>query len=476
MGSLQNLARSQPGPGQARSQQLGAPGSGMSSGMSSGGLGPGLGALQGRLTPTQFGSRSMGGLGQGMGLLQSSSSSSRNPLFSRKMGDGSLGSGPNTFDPSEFPSLGAGSGGGGLAGRPNYVGMVKQPTDHSGSDFLISNEDFPALPGAPAPGVSSFHFSEGGPGGAMLEVNKMKLNSTGLSGLSLDQEMAKTAQARKGIQTSQDGLVTNIPQNMVVDQFGMIGLLTFIRAAETDPNLVSLALGADLTTLGLNLNSEVNLYPTFGGPWAETPCRPQDIDFHVPYEYLTNTTIRDKLAPVKLNRYKDDVLFYMFYTNVGDVLQLAAAAESYNRDWRYHKDDRVWITRAPGMAPSEKTQSYERGTYYFFDVTNWRKVSKEFHLDYDKLEDRPSLPTSSSSGNVASGGGGIAGVGPSGTATVHQPSSNSPAPPGMPSAGAPLTGPGIPPSVPASVSQHSPISGVVAPGISSAGGAGGPNL
>ena len=105
-----------------------------------------------------------------------------------------------------------------------------------------------------------------------------------------------------------------------------------------------------------------------------------------------------------------------------------------------------------------------------------RKVSKEFHLDYDKLEDRPSLPTSSSSGNVASGGGGIAGVGPSGTATVHQPSSNSPAPPGMPSSGAPHTGPGIPPSVPASASQHSPISGVVAPGISSAGGAGGPNL
>ena len=88
------------------------------------------------------------------------------------------------------------------------------------------------------------------------------------------------------------GQVTNIPANMVVDQFGMIGLLTFIRAAETDPNLVSLALGADLTTLGLNLNSEVNLFPTFGGPWAETPCRPQDIDFHVPHEYLTNTAIR----------------------------------------------------------------------------------------------------------------------------------------------------------------------------------------
>ena len=35
-----------------------------------------------------------------------------------------------------------------------------------------------------------------------------------------------------------------------------------------------------------------DLFQTFGGPWADTPCRPQDIDFHVPHEYLTNTTIR----------------------------------------------------------------------------------------------------------------------------------------------------------------------------------------
>ncbi len=47
----------------------------------------------------------------------------------------------------------------------------------------------------------------------------------------------------------------NIPLGMVTDQFGMIGLLTFIRAAETDPGMVHLALGSDLTTLGLNLNS-----------------------------------------------------------------------------------------------------------------------------------------------------------------------------------------------------------------------------
>ena len=66
----------------------------------------------------------------------------------------------------------------------------------------------------------------------------------------------------------------------------------------------------------------------------------------------------------------------------------------------------MWITRAQGMVPIEKTATYERGTYYFFDVNCWRKVPKEFHLDYDKLEDRPSLPTSLTGGGPAGSGAG----------------------------------------------------------------------
>jgi len=469
-------------------------------------------------------------------------SGSSGRLFSRdrsgKIGDSNLLS-PNAFDPSEFPSLGnrdnSGAPNPSLAARSNYVGMVKQPAMEP-SEFTMSHEDFPALPGVSASSAAAGLNSAVGAGQATNTIgdttNDLSKLTRGGMGMSQDLVTSATSQSmigsrlggpgaigsgmsltgnqsshigavsssagavadsggtgsshfnqqqangqhKRGIQTSPDGPVTNIPSSMMTNPFGITGLLQWVRASEDMPDLTELVMGSDLRELGLNLNTEPMLYPNFGGPWADMPLRPQDIDYPVPEDYLTNTAIRDKLGPVKFQKYKEDVLFYVFYTSVGDVLQLAAAAELYNRDWRYHKDDRVWITRAPGMAPSEKTQSYERGTYYFFDVTNWRKVSKEFHLDYDKLEDRPSLPTSSSSGSVASGGGGIAGVGPSGTATVHQPSSNSPAPPGMPSAGAPLTGPGIPPSVPASVSQHSPISGVVAPGISSAGGAGGPNL
>jgi len=454
MGSLQNLNRSGSSLVQlsraavVANQSSLAPGSGNPSLM---GFNSAVGG--GRITPTSSGSAASvsgsfggpsgfpgGGLGFGssqppqlsrpLGILQSNSNSmpssaavsGRNPLFNTRDNRGKIGESLSAFDPSEFPSLGSrenSSAPNPALARSNYVGMVKQPAMEA-SEFTMSNEDFPALPGlsGPAPGQSapaapvpsSMDDLSGAPGalpnqlggqpqgviGSTISSSDMILQSTqqGSSGLGeVPVPQQQLQQPRRGIQTSPSGLVTNIPTSMVTDQFGMIGLLTFIRAAETDPNLVSLALGADLTTLGLNLNSEVNLYPTFGGPWAETPCRPQDIDYHVPYEYLTNTTIRDKLAPVKLNRYKDDVLFYMFYTNVGDVLQLAAAAELYNRDWRYHKEDRVWITRAPGMPPSEKTAAYERGTYYFFDVNSWRKVPKEFHLAYDKLEDRPSLPT-----------------------------------------------------------------------------------
>ena len=76
----------------------------------------------------------------------------------------------------------------------------------------------------------------------------------------------------------------------------------------------------------------------------------------------------------------------------GDVLQLAAAAELYARDWRYHKDERLWLTRAPGMEPTMKSGTYEQGRYYVFDLVTWRKLLREMHIEYASLEDRPHLP------------------------------------------------------------------------------------
>lgn len=36
---------------------------------------------------------------------------------------------------------------------------------------------------------------------------------------------------------------------------------------------------------------------------------------------------RDKLAPIKLSEYKEDLLFYLFFTHIGDEIQMAVASE-----------------------------------------------------------------------------------------------------------------------------------------------------
>lgn len=139
----------------------------------------------------------------------------------------------------------------------------------------MSSEDFPALPGTSenvagvvGSGVTGQHHSSGlsvssviglgssgGHQGMGMDSNPMgdsSKNSIG-SNLCMDMMQSETVtgghqmgshisggvseKAKRGVQTSPNGLVTNIPATMVNNQFGMIGLLTFIRAAESDPNL-----------------------------------------------------------------------------------------------------------------------------------------------------------------------------------------------------------------------------------------------
>jgi len=66
------------------------------------------------------------------------------------------------------------------------------------------------------------------------------------------------------------------------DPFGLLGLLSVIRMS--DPDLTSLALGIDLTTLGLNLNSSENLHKTFASPWSDEPAKGGP-DFSIPECY-----------------------------------------------------------------------------------------------------------------------------------------------------------------------------------------------
>ena len=69
-------------------------------------------------------------------------------------------------------------------------------------------------------------------------------------------------------------------------------------------------------------------------------------DYNVPQEYLIHPYIRDKvndviitsplihtnialaqLANIRVGRYGEDLLFYLYYSNGGDVMQIIAANE-----------------------------------------------------------------------------------------------------------------------------------------------------
>ena len=61
---------------------------------------------------------------------------------------------------------------------------------------------------------------------------------------------------------------------------------------------------------------------------------------------------------------------------------------SYNRNWRYHKELRIWLTKESGTAPSQKVPGGEQGTYTFWDPENWAKERKEMVVLYADLEEK----------------------------------------------------------------------------------------
>ena len=166
----------------------------------------------------------------------------------------------------------------------------------------------------------------------------------------------------------------------------------------------SLAIGQDLTVLGLDLNRPDNspLYPSFGSPFAEPGSRPVVPDFALPAAY---TVTNVPPLHTKMSSFSDETLFAIFYQYPRDILQEIAAGELYvfgagldhivltycrfNRDWRWHKELRQWMMKDTSFpAPQRMSEKQERGCYIFFDVNNWRRERRELLLNYDHLDQR----------------------------------------------------------------------------------------
>ncbi|SPJ11017.1 CCR4-NOT transcription complex subunit 2, putative [Plasmodium sp. DRC-Itaito] len=154
--------------------------------------------------------------------------------------------------------------------------------------------------------------------------------------------------------------------------YGLLGILKVIKM--TDPNLNILAIGSDLTTLGLNLNSPNYICTSVSSPFSENPIENEE-DFIKPISYL-NTKFQIRLS--LLLKLQTETLFYIFYNLPRDVLQAYAASELYIRKWIYHIVYKKWFT----PKNSTSTICLEKcASWIYFDPLTWSKKTYDNYLN-----------------------------------------------------------------------------------------------
>lgn len=277
-------------------------------------------------------------------------------------------------------------------------------TGSTGANFKMATEDFPALPGAPLGG------SGGNTGSGLLGgVEGGQVGRSSPSGISFGgapaSSVTRSSNVGGGVFGGDlDGLTNQFDSasllgsggvgnlgsqnisNPVVSQqrstapsgapvssgnnnpggggsalsgdYGLLGLLKIIRLSDADRN--ALAVGSDLTSLGLNLNSSENLYSTFASPWSDSPAS-REPQYQLPMCYYMQPPA---LKTGHLSKFQLETLFYIFYALPKDVLQAYAAQELYSREWKFHVELKLWFKRA---SPTEG------GQFVYFDINSWER-------------------------------------------------------------------------------------------------------
>ena len=173
----------------------------------------------------------------------------------------------------------------------------------------------------------------------------------------------------------------------VGDSFGLLGLQPVVsqQAEHQDAaNILKLTRGFDLGQLALVVTQQEPLHPSMASLWSDTPFVIQP-EFRLPSCYSVQSP---KLNFQIFQKFQVETLFYVFYSMPRDVLQVAAATELNQREWRYHKTLQVWLTKVPKKAPTVQNAQFEKGTYKFFEPSTWSYVERDdFTLEYAQLEE-----------------------------------------------------------------------------------------
>lgn len=175
------------------------------------------------------------------------------------------------------------------------------------------------------------------------------------------------------------------PETLPMEKFGLRGISSLLKPDDTEQ--ANFAIGQDLNLVGLDLMGKQEILKTLASPWQETSRLEVE-----PYFSLDESILQKNIVPepepcdTKILSFVDETLFYIFYTKPRDTLQEYAARELVARNWRYHRDIQVWLTKDSNVEPVLISPDVERGVYIFFDPHNWEKIRKEFVLHYSSVQ------------------------------------------------------------------------------------------
>lgn len=189
------------------------------------------------------------------------------------------GSATNNFNLDDFPALGGAGGGGVQAGGgvssllpsssvasrgqpPTATGLYGSVVAASATE-LDNNSGASQLGGDSGSGGLLVGAGLGGIGG----LRGLQQPGVSTNAVSLQRSLSSTNSAPTAVGTSSTSAGGSAAGNALTGDYGLLGLLGVIRMTDADRN--ALALGSDLTLLGVNLGSAEQIYSTFSSPWSE---------------------------------------------------------------------------------------------------------------------------------------------------------------------------------------------------------------
>ncbi|KZT28743.1 hypothetical protein NEOLEDRAFT_1128937 [Neolentinus lepideus HHB14362 ss-1] len=290
--------------------------------------------------------------------------------------------------------------------QPGLLNLGQSRSIHSGFQSEVEKQRNYAMklnqtshPAWPSPNPNNGSQPQGTP----APTNTVPTGPTSFPAQSQQQQQQNGAQSQShypqplatpyvgnGNGNGESGGVPQTPAQQVLmspaDRWGLLGLIAMIKNADLDQSLLSV--GTDLGTMGLDMTNPGNLYSTFITPWADSAAaHTVEPDFHLPGCYNVHPP---PPGPNKAAAFSDETLFFMFYSSPRDAMQEVAAQELWNRNWRYHKELRLWITKEAGTNASHKLAGGESGTYTYWDPDSWEKARKDMAVMYADLEEKSS--------------------------------------------------------------------------------------